>query len=808
MVYRHDTYWGAPRMGFCYDLPRMDFGPRPIHHGNPFAAFMGGVFGGLMASSVCGWSNSYVGYPGASVSIFPRSYSPSQSYNSFGYASFGYDYSALALNDAYARFVDSFSMPRYATAPTQMTTSNWTMLSSGWTMPTQESNYWSTPAPAQTWSQPFSSLTQSARSGQTYSVIPPRPKTQTSAQTSAQVGNSQPQSSGAMANNTYTLIPVKNAATANQNSQTVVPNLGTQSNNASTVETPPSVQAVDTGSANITEVKDGDSLSIIGDASKSGVKPSVVENSTQLKVQALVPFKQNYNVIMNKLEQTSKPGLADVDPELHNGVTQASQMTLAPMDEIEARGTEPNSGEKELINDKLKDLDHYVTKYQDRYKIDNTPPKTQEQLKAEEDAFNASCKGGDCGDYSDRWHYNLGKGEWEKSTKLGYPKQPLAPASTLVEVPMEYTIDKSGTKYYANPEALEHFIEMSKVSFSQRGIQLAVKSSYRDYKGQENEFEADKERLRKANEAWDNLTPEKQKKVHKPLPKAAPPGYSEHHTGYPFDIGDDSPIDSRNDGDFLTDKNGEFVIDKKTGKPIPIAARVKWLEKNAKFFGFEMSYPPDNKMDVLQEGWHWRFNPELCEKYKNEREALLEKYKQGDTEATATSEPEDILEQAKSAGMGAVGQRYNEIMEGIDQSKDADVSDRYIAGRIGDVQEKLMDALKDKDNDSCDKYLKSLAKLASEYKKISARNQELSLPDQSLDKVNTPSEAVERAKTILSSPLPKNKKELSDQIYELNALYPKLSEAFSTGAINAEFSIKVDARILKMHRILNPKINK
>lgn len=612
-VDRHHAYWGAPAMGFCYDSPRMDFGPRPMHHGNPFGSFMGGFIGGLGMAAACGWGNSYVGYPSAGVSIFPRSYPAYQGYNSFGY-----DYSALALDDAFGRFVNSFSMPRYMNAPTQMPASNWTMPTSGWTMPTQTSNYWSTPAPSQNGTPSFSTLTQSGRqSSPTYSVIPPRQKTQTPAQgVNSQVQNN---TSTPINNNTYTPIPVNktvtpinNTAPANQTGGTTP--VGTSS---TAPQAPPSVQAVDTGSANVTEIRNGDSLLIIGDASKA---PQALNESSVLeaaKAKGLNLEVQKYNETMSGLDKTSKPSLENVDTYLYNGVVQYQQMALTAMQQ----------GNAEVVNDHLNSLSSAVKKYQEAYRIPE-PPKDAATIKAEEDAFNSSCKGGDCGDYSDRLQYDKEKDEWVKSTKKGYPKQPIAPESILVEVPEEYRTDKSGIKYYANPEALKHVIEMSEVAFAQRGIQITVNSSYRRFKDQEREFETDKERIRRAKaDGYD------------PVPKAAPPGYSEHHTGNSFDLGDSSPINLRNEGDFLTNKAGEFVL--KDGKRIPVAAHVKWLEKNAKVFGFEMSYPPDNKLGVLQEGWHWRFNPELCEKYKNEREALVEKYKADPSEAVNPDNIED-----------------------------------------------------------------------------------------------------------------------------------------------------------------------
>jgi D-alanyl-D-alanine carboxypeptidase len=70
---------------------------------------------------------------------------------------------------------------------------------------------------------------------------------------------------------------------------------------------------------------------------------------------------------------------------------------------------------------------------------------------------------------------------------------------------------------------------------------------------------------------------------------SAPPGYSEHHTGYAIDIGDGSAPSSNLSPDF-----------EKT-------AAYRWLEQNGAQFGFELSFPPNNPQGVSYEPWHWRF---------------------------------------------------------------------------------------------------------------------------------------------------------------------------------------------------------
>ncbi len=69
---------------------------------------------------------------------------------------------------------------------------------------------------------------------------------------------------------------------------------------------------------------------------------------------------------------------------------------------------------------------------------------------------------------------------------------------------------------------------------------------------------------------------------------SAPPGHSEHHTGYTIDIGDQ----------FAT------WADFNVGFASTDAGR--WLAANAASFGFELSFPP-NHACVSYEPWHWRW---------------------------------------------------------------------------------------------------------------------------------------------------------------------------------------------------------
>lgn len=70
---------------------------------------------------------------------------------------------------------------------------------------------------------------------------------------------------------------------------------------------------------------------------------------------------------------------------------------------------------------------------------------------------------------------------------------------------------------------------------------------------------------------------------------SAPPGYSEHHTGYAIDIGDRNQPDQ----DLKLTFEGTRAY--------------RWLTTNARTYGFELSFPPNNAQRVSFEPWHWRY---------------------------------------------------------------------------------------------------------------------------------------------------------------------------------------------------------
>ena len=69
---------------------------------------------------------------------------------------------------------------------------------------------------------------------------------------------------------------------------------------------------------------------------------------------------------------------------------------------------------------------------------------------------------------------------------------------------------------------------------------------------------------------------------------SAPPGYSEHSTGFAIDIGD------------ATKRETDFETQFENTKAF------RWLTKNAAKFHFKLSFKKDNKY-IDYEPWHWRY---------------------------------------------------------------------------------------------------------------------------------------------------------------------------------------------------------
>jgi zinc D-Ala-D-Ala carboxypeptidase len=107
-----------------------------------------------------------------------------------------------------------------------------------------------------------------------------------------------------------------------------------------------------------------------------------------------------------------------------------------------------------------------------------------------------------------------------------------------------------------------------------QGVQLMGISGFRNIPDQQALFDKQIER-RGSAEAASKLS--------------APPGHSEHHTGYAIDITDASRTD----------------VDLKVA--FEETAAYQWLVTNASQYGFEQSFPRNNLQGVSYEPWHWRY---------------------------------------------------------------------------------------------------------------------------------------------------------------------------------------------------------
>ncbi len=123
-------------------------------------------------------------------------------------------------------------------------------------------------------------------------------------------------------------------------------------------------------------------------------------------------------------------------------------------------------------------------------------------------------------------------------------------------------------------KAAEAFLQMQQAARAE-GIYLTPISGFRNQKDQEHLFfEVKAERAQVATQRAE---------------VSAPPGYSEHHTGYAMDVGDgDVPA---------TDLSVDFENTR----------AFKWMQANAARYSFELSFPKNNVQGVTYEPWHWRF---------------------------------------------------------------------------------------------------------------------------------------------------------------------------------------------------------
>ena len=127
---------------------------------------------------------------------------------------------------------------------------------------------------------------------------------------------------------------------------------------------------------------------------------------------------------------------------------------------------------------------------------------------------------------------------------------------------------------YVHKDIYENFKEMQLIA-AQRGISLQLLSGYRSIDLQREIF-------------YKNKSIRNQTAIERSR-DSAPPGYSEHSTGYAIDVGDGNYPDTHFEVEF--EQTPAF----------------KWMKRFGPKYHFVLSFPPNNKQGVTYEPWHWRF---------------------------------------------------------------------------------------------------------------------------------------------------------------------------------------------------------
>ena len=134
------------------------------------------------------------------------------------------------------------------------------------------------------------------------------------------------------------------------------------------------------------------------------------------------------------------------------------------------------------------------------------------------------------------------------------------------------TFFENNESFQATQKTYNAWIKMKESALAD-GINLILVSAFRSIKRQQELVEEKRKKNISEKEIFSIL---------------ARPGYSEHHTGRALDL--HSPGSALLEEDF---ENTDAFL---------------WLQKNANEYGFFMSYPRNNKYNIVYEPWHWYFN--------------------------------------------------------------------------------------------------------------------------------------------------------------------------------------------------------
>ena len=168
----------------------------------------------------------------------------------------------------------------------------------------------------------------------------------------------------------------------------------------------------------------------------------------------------------------------------------------------------------------------------------------------------------------------------EVETELvpGFDQQPAPDGRLLGHFPYDQALEsrlivvEPGIELHE--DAADAFYSMRQAAAAD-GLDLRLLSGYRSHDLQESIF------FDVASER--NQTAEERALV------SAPPGYSEHSTGYALDIGDGDAPETHLSPDF---------------EQTPL---FRWLQDHAARYHFILSFPEGNSQGVSYEPWHWRY---------------------------------------------------------------------------------------------------------------------------------------------------------------------------------------------------------
>ncbi len=180
---------------------------------------------------------------------------------------------------------------------------------------------------------------------------------------------------------------------------------------------------------------------------------------------------------------------------------------------------------------------------------------------------------------------NISSEKSQNKSLLGHLPYPEAPNNELV-------LFSPGI--YVHKDIYENFKEMQ-FRAAQKGIALKLLSGYRSIDLQRQIF-------------YENKSIRNQTAVERSR-DSAPPGYSEHSTGYAIDVGD---------GDY---PNTHFEVE------FEQTPAFKWMKRFASKYHFVLSFPPNNKQGVTYEPWHWRFEGTVNALRKFEAANKITKFK-------------------------------------------------------------------------------------------------------------------------------------------------------------------------------------